>query len=152
MNALLTNGHDAEALVTAVFTAEKTIRRTLRQLIVSAGFTSVIADKIISGMRGLDALKNGWELYDPKNRKLTSQIPDADWKAIKEAAEMRNKLVHGERVYDLAVCNQYAQQALVALDNIKNYFDTEYRYSGWTPASRRVRSQLHTDAKVRISP
>jgi hypothetical protein len=47
IDELTQNGHHSESLVTSVFTAEKTIRRTLRQLIVSAGFKSTIANKII---------------------------------------------------------------------------------------------------------
>lgn len=47
INELLRNGHDAEALVTTAFTIEKTLRRTLRQLVVSAGFRSTDADKIV---------------------------------------------------------------------------------------------------------
>jgi hypothetical protein len=33
INDLISNGHNAEALVTTAFTVEKTIRRTLRQLL-----------------------------------------------------------------------------------------------------------------------
>ena len=78
VNALVSNGHHVEALVSTVFTIEKTLRRTLRQLIVSAGFTSAMADKVIRNLRGLDAIKTGWELYDPHHRKLLDMISDAD--------------------------------------------------------------------------
>ncbi len=70
INTLLSSGHETEALVTVVFTTEKTLRRTLRQIIVSAGFMSRIGDKIVGGLRGLEAIKTGWELYDPQHRKL----------------------------------------------------------------------------------
>lgn len=152
IGTLIQNGHDAEALVTSMFTAEKTLRRTLRQLVVSAGFMSTMADKIVGGLRGLDAVKNAWELYDPKHRKLTDLIAQADWKAFKDAAEMRNKLVHGERVYSLAECRQNANDVLTALANVKAALDTEYGYSGWTTARSRRASQLHKDPKVRIAP
>lgn len=152
INALTTNGHHAEALVTSAFTAEKTLRRTLRQLIVSAGFPSTIADKIIGGLRGLDAVKNAWELYDPKHRKLTDLLAKPDWKALKDAAEMRNKLVHGERVYSPTACQQSAVAVLAALANVKSALDAEYGYSGWTAAKARRTSRLHTDPKVRIAP
>lgn len=152
INRLLQNGHDAEALVTAVFTVEKTLRRTLRQLVVSAGFISSMADKIVGNLRGLDAVKNAWEFYDPKHRKFTNLIAQPDWKTFKEASEMRNKLIHGERVYSLAACKQSANNVLAALDNVKTLLDTEYGYSGWATASSRRTSQLHKDAKVRIAP
>lgn len=152
INQLITNGHDAEALLASVFAAEKTLRRTLRQLIISTGFTSALADMIIRNIKGLDAIKSAWELYDPKHRKLTELITPADWKIFKDAAGMRNKLVHGERVYSLATCRQSTMDVLLALDNVKKYFDVEYEYSGWTTAQARRISQLHQDPKVRICP
>lgn len=151
INELLSNGHDAEALVTAVFTAEKTLRRTLRQLVVSAGFISTIADKIIGNLRGFDSLKNSWEIYDPNHRKLTDLITPADWKVFKDASEMRNKLIHGERVYSLIACRKSANDVLVALNNVKSFFDTEYGYSGWAIARSRRSSELHKDPKVRLT-
>jgi transaldolase len=147
---LLASGHETEALVTAVFTAEKTLRRTLRQIVVSAGFISRIADRIMSGLRGLDSVKNGWDIYDPKHRKLSDLLQASDWHAIKVAAEMRNKLVHGERVYSVDACRLAATDALRALDNIKTVLDVEYGYSGWTTAKSRRASTLHSDPKIRV--
>lgn len=152
INSLLQHGHDAEALVTSVFTAEKTLRRTLRQLVVSAGFISPVADKIIGNLRGLEAVKNAWELYDPRHRKLADLLAQADWKVFKDAAEMRNKLVHGERVYSLAACSQTATAVLASLATVKLALDNEYGYSGWATARSRRTSQLHRDPKVRIAP
>lgn len=152
INSLIKNGYHAEALVTSVFTAEKTLRRTLRQLVISSGFPSRIADKIIGGLRGLEAVKNAWELYDPKHRKLTDLLDQPDWKALKDAAEMRNKLVHGERVYSVVACDQSTTSVLGALVNVKSKFESEYGYSGWTVAKARRKSRLHTDPKVRIAP
>jgi hypothetical protein len=152
INSLLKNGHDAEALVTAVFTVEKTLRRTLRQLVVSAGFISRIADKISGNLRGLDSVKNAWEIYDPKHRKLLDLISAKDWNVIKDAAEMRNKLVHGERVYALAMCRSTAKDVLVVLGNLKMTLEKEYGYSGWVKGRFRRTSQLHKDPKVLISP
>jgi len=152
INMLLANSHEAEALVTSVFTAEKTLRRTLRQIIVSAGFISQISDRIIGRLHGLETVKNAWDLYDPNHRKLTDLISASDWKTIKSASEMRNKLVHGERVYSVQACSQTASDALLALDNIKNTLDTEYCYSGWATAKARRISTLHSDPKVRIAP
>lgn len=145
---LLTNGHDTEALVTTVFTVEKTLRRTLRQLAVSAGFTSAIADRLIGNLRGLDAVKSNWDIYDPTQRKLSSLINPSDWKQFKDSAEMRNKLIHGERVYNLAVCKSHAEASLEGLDRMKLLFDSEYGYSGWTRSSKRIKSRLHIDPKV----
>lgn len=147
---LMKNGHHPEALVTSMFTVEKTIRRTLRQIVVSAGFASKEADKIISNLRGLDALKTAWELYEPNNKKLTELVPTSDWKQFKDAALMRNKMVHGERVYELDTCKREANNVLVALDRMKSTFDSRYGYSGWDTHAKRIKPQLHVDPKVRI--
>jgi len=152
INTLLSSGHETEALVTVVFTTEKTLRRTLRQIIVSAGFISRIGDKIVGGLRGLEAIKTGWELYDPQHRKLTDVVAQTDWACVKSAAEMRNKLVHGERVYSVASCRTTATEALSALNNIKIALDAEYGYSGWATAKSRRVSTLHSDPKIRIAP
>ncbi len=150
INDLLTNGHDAEALVTTAFTVEKTLRRTLRQMIVSAGFRSNIADKIISGHAGLSKIKDSWEIYDPKHRTLSSLINNVDWTIIQTTATMRNKLVHGERVYKLADCRTQVNDAIGALDRVKTALDTEYGYSGWTSHTARRTSHLHKDPKVKF--
>jgi len=152
INKLMTNGHHPEALVTSMFTVEKTLRRTLRQIVVSAGFASKQADKLVGNLKGLDALKNAWELYEPNNKKLTEIIPPEDWKQFKEAAMMRNKMIHGERVYELETCEKEAIHVLTALDKLKINFDTLYGYSGWETFSKRIKTQLHSDPKVKIEP
>lgn len=141
---LMKNGHHAEALVTTTFTVEKTLRRTLRHVVVSCGFQSTIAAKIVDGLRGLDAIKRAWELYDPRHRALPAIVGN-DWITIKETVEMRNKLVHGERVYDLAHCRQQATVAMAALDRLKTTLDAEYGYSGWERLRVRRASRLHID-------
>jgi len=141
------NGHNAESLVTSVFTVEKTLRRTLKQLIVSAGFKSKIADKIINNIRGLEALKNAWEYYDPAHKKLTDIITQQDWKTVKDNSERRNDLVHGVRVYNLALCEKETKSNITALRNIKKAFEDTYGYSGWTPMAVRKISKLHIDPR-----
>ncbi len=145
------NGHHSESLVTSVFTAEKTIRRTLRQLIVSAGFKSIIANKIIKRLNGVYQLVDAWELYDPQHRKLTEVVSVADIQIIKEAAQKRNKLIHGEQVFKLDLCRDETKKVLDALDRIKSKFDQVYNYSGWTNISTRKVSKLHTDPKVKMT-
>lgn len=152
VNGLIANGHHAEAFVTAVFTAEKTLRRTLRQIIVSAGFRSIIADKIIRRLGGIHAISEAWELYDPCNRKLTALISRDDWQVIQRAAEMRNKLVHGTLVFPLIYCQQQACAVLGALNNVKSNLDAEYGFSGWTSWDSRKKAQLHVDPKVKWTP
>jgi hypothetical protein len=146
---LAKNGHFAESLVTSTFTAEKTIRRTLRQLVVSAGFKSTIADKILNNIRGLEALKKNWEFYEPNHMKLTDIISSEDWKIIKDNSERRNDLVHGTRVFSLSLCKTETTKNIAALSNLKRTFDNTYGYSGWTKTAIRKHSKLHTDPKFK---
>ena len=132
-----------------MFTVEKTLRRTLRQLTVSAGFTSKQADKIVGNLRGLDAIKMSWDLYEPNNRLLTEIIPPDDWAQFKQAAGMRNKMVHGERVYGLEICKNETEEVLAALDRLKTTFDVTYGFSGWSTFARRMKPRLHLDPKVK---
>lgn len=148
INGLLRNGHHAEALATSVFTVEKTMRRTLKQLVVSSGFRSTTAQKIVDRSRGLDALKSVWEFYDPSHRTLVEILNDRDWQTVTSAAAKRNKMVHGARVYNLSDCESEAKAVLIALNNIRATFDSEYGYSGWTTMRRRIKSRLHIDPKV----
>lgn len=152
INRLMKNGHYPEALVTSMFTVEKTLRRTLRQIVVSAGFMSKKADKIVGNLKGLDAIKKSWELYEPNSKKLTELISPEDWKQFRNTATMRNKMIHGERVYNLETCKNEAAKVLLALDRLKTNFDELYGYNGWETFARRAKSQLHSDPKVKIEP
>ena len=142
-------GHHAEALVTAMFTVEKTLRRTLRQIVVSAGFTSKAADKVVGNLRGFDALKSAWPLYDPRERRLVELIGTQQWSVLKHAGQMRNELVHGRRAYALKTCKELADDVLTALNTIKIRFDETYNYSGWTKHRSRKKSRLHAEPIVR---
>lgn len=148
INDLVKNGHHAESLVTTTFTVEKTLRRTLRQLVVSAGFRSTMADKIMKSLGGLDRIKQNWELYDPKHRTLVAIIGKADWDTFEKAAQMRNKLVHGVLVYKLADCQQQAADTLQALNRAIAALDAEYGFSGWDRVKVRKLSRLHEDPAV----
>ena len=144
------NGHHAEALVTTMFTVEKTLRRTLRQIVVSAGFTSTAADRVIGGIRGFDAIKGAWSLYDPQERRLPEIVGQQHWTLLQQVSQMRNELVHGRRVYGLEKCRKQTDEVLVILDDIKQTFDEMYGYSGWTKHKSRKRSRLHREPLVRL--
>jgi len=148
---LLDSGFSSEALVTSVFTAEKTLRRTLRQLMVSSGFISTHADAQLKQLRGLGAVGDAWRYYDPQHSKLVQVIGNPDWQLLTTGANMRNQLVHGIRVYKVAACVQHTQAMLDALARVKRGLDKRYGYSGWTPHTKRTKSRLHADPRVRIS-
>lgn len=142
------NGHYAEYLVTSMFTVEKTLRRTLRELIVSAGFTSKNADKLMLQIRGLDSIKKNWELFDPKERKITTVISENNWSQIKRLSKLRNDLVHGRRTYSIEKCRKEGDEIFKIMQSIKTTFDKEYGYSGWREHTKRYKSTLHSDPIV----
>jgi len=144
---LLKNEHYAESLVTSTFTIEKTLRRTLKLLIISAGFKSKIADKMIKNIRGFEAINNSWEFYDPDHKKLTEIISPEDWKVIKDNSKMRNYLIHGIRVYDRMKCKIETEKNITTLYNLKKCLENNYGYSGWSPISIRKVSRLHIDQR-----
>lgn len=147
---LRSNGHHAESLVTSVFTGEKMLRRTLKQIIISAGFKNKNADDLIKRMGGLEAIKNNWKIYEPSGKSISEIIGNDNWKLLKEAATMRNKLIHGERVYNLEKCKTKTNQLLECLKIIKEQLDHHYSYSGWDRVSVRRKSYLHKDPKITL--
>jgi hypothetical protein len=145
---LLRNGHCAEALLTAVFTFEKTIHRTLKQLIVSAGFTNKSADKLLKNFRGLEHQIDVWSCFDPDGRSLPTAIGSAHWQHINAARTMRNRMVHGAQAYDLQQCRTYAERVLDLIDDTVASFNEAYSFDGWSNVCIRHKSKLHHDPKV----
>ena len=148
---LLANGHHAEALVTSVFTVEKVLRRTLKELIVSAGFTSKAANRLMKRFDEFQKTREVWWCFDPAGEALPSIIGTRHWQAISPSVTMRNKLVHGERTYSLSECESRANELLEALRQIESTFQKRYGYSGWNNNSVRRVGKLHVDARVKVS-
>ena len=132
IRALIRNGHHAEALVTSVFTIEKTLRRVLRALVVSAGFPSVQATLLMKKFDGLNKIKEVWECFDPANKKLSDFVAQPTLQAVAEIQGKRNALVHGTRVFSLDECKREAKRALKALDDLRQALLGRYGYDGWS--------------------
>lgn len=147
---LIKNGHHAEALLTSVFTFEKILHRTLKQLMVSAGFRSKDANLLLKKTQGFNNQKEIWTIFEPNNRKLPEIIGNKHWQHIGKAVKMRNDLVHGARVYNLAECMETANQILVLLDQTVDRFNQEYGYDGWRRVSVRIKAVLHSDPKISV--
>jgi hypothetical protein len=148
---LLKNGHHAEALLTAVFTYEKTIHRTLKQLIVSSGFRSKDAEKLLKNIQGFERQKKVWSCFDPKNRNLPELIDNNHWQHINKAVKMRNNLVHGARAYNLEQCREMSERILDLISHTIEAFETIYGFNGWERIAVRIKSKLHSDQKVKIA-
>lgn len=149
IDRLLQNGHKAEALVAAVATVEKTLRRTLVQIVVSAGFTREDAEKLVRQMRSFDSIKQHWSLFDPHNRNLVDVIGNQNWQVVKKVAQMRNNLVHGKEVYQLSTCDRETGNILSALDEIRQALCDTYECDGWERLKGRATHKLHIDPKIK---
>ncbi len=148
IEALLENGHCAEALLTTVFTFEKVIHRTLKQLIVSSGFRNADAEMLMKHFQGFRKQAEIWSCFDPSGQKVVDVISSKNWQFVHDAVKMRNQLVHGARVYDLEACSLMARNILALLDDTVKSFNEKYGFDGWSKVSVRRRSNLHTDPKV----
>ena len=127
---LIKNGHHAEALITSVFSFEKTLKRALRCCAIRRGFTSKQADTLFKN-KGFNDLKEIWTCYSPDYRPLHEFIDPVKWQHVPPAVTMRNKLAHGERVYKLTDCEISANQVLDALIDFRNKLLTEIKFDGW---------------------
>ena len=145
---LMTNGHHAEALLTSVFTFEKIIHRTLKQLIVSAGFRNADADLLLKQFRGFKKQKDIWSCFDPSGRSLPAIIGNTHWQRVNSAVEMRNRLVHGTQTYRLDKCREMTENILELLDQTVDAFRAMYGYDGWARVAVRHKATLHSDPKV----
>lgn len=140
IQALIANGHDAEALLTSVFTLEKTIRRMLRFYAVRRGFTSKQSELLFAKM-GFHQLKDVWSCFEKDNRSLSDTV-GTHWQKVPPAVTMRNKIVHGEQVFKLATCRAEAENVLKALDALRLQVLKDVSYDGWSRLPVRIKPRL----------
>ena len=144
IEALMENGHDAEALLTSVFTFEKTIRRMLRFYAVRRGFTSKQSGLLFANM-GFHQLKDVWPCFEKNNRSLPDTV-GTHWQKVPPAVTMRNKIVHGEQVFKLATCRAEAESVLKALDALRQQALKDVSYDGWSRLPVRFKPRLGWNA------
>lgn len=144
-------GFHAEAFIASVAVVERVLRRTLRQLIISAGFKSTIAGKIIKRISGLSGIRDAWEIYDPQHRKLKDILGGKTIKVINEVSEKRNRLIHGQRIFKPGVYESEVNKLLNVLQFITDTFEVYYGYNGWQKMRARKKSTLHNAPKVKKS-
>lgn len=109
------NGHHAEALLTSVFTYEKTLKRSVRIAIFARGFSSRQADLLMK-KGGLQSLIELWPIFDIEHMPFEQVIGQASYQLLKRASKMRNNLVHGSSVFKLDACKDLS---LILLDQIR---------------------------------
>lgn len=130
IESLLKNEHNAEALVTSVFTLEKTMRRSLKIAILARGF-SLKQSQRLTERKGFNDLKSMWDLFDKDYRSLSIFIGEDFWQHVLPAVEMRNKLVHGVRTYNSTACKNSAVHVLSALKKLHETVQIEYKCDPW---------------------
>ena len=140
IKSLIRHGHHAEALVTSVFTLEKTIRRSLHLAIISRGFTGKQANGLL-GRKGFEDLKNIWPVFERDHNTLPKFVGN-HWQFVPEAVSRRNKLVHGARVYALSECKLYAERTLAAIEALRTRVIADYGVDPWTPQKGRRKPKL----------
>ncbi len=131
MNNLIQGGHHAEALLASVFAFEKTVRRTLRFCALNRGLTSKQCDKLFKNS-GLEAMKEVWPIFEKQNRALPDFIGQKIWQPVPEAVKMRNKMVHGVRVFSLNDCKEKAELVITALETLRNRSISELSCDPWS--------------------
>lgn len=151
ISTLVKNKHHAESFVTTVFTIEKTIRRVLTELIISAGFKSKFARKYVKQINGISRLIAYYEFYDPDNRNFDTLFGRENRLQINDWATMRNRIVHGERVYGIDVLKKATNDALIVLEHIKTKSNDHFGFNGWDRLSVRVHSRLHHEPTSKIT-
>jgi hypothetical protein len=127
-DALLANGHYAEALRASVFAFEKTLKRTLRYCALNRGFGSKQCDKLFDRM-GFQQMQNAWPVFERDHRTLAEFVGQNDWPHVPSAVTMRNKLVHGERVMN-------------ANEVMRGNAMQEFQFDPWQPIPGRKKSSL----------
>ena len=141
IDSLMANGHKAEALVTTVFTFEKTVKRSLKCMAIRRGFTSKHAD-ILFNNSGFKNLQEFWPAFDPHGESLSKILGNPVWQPVPGAVTMRNKLAHGERVYNLVDCEKHAKLVLVALKALRTELTARIGFDGWSRIPVRRKSAL----------
>lgn len=132
LDALPQWAQPAEAFVLTTFFVEKILRRTLVQLMIRHGMTPAAAFETSNDkLSGLWKVRNAWKEYDPKKRQLEAVIGTDAWQTIKDAAKLRNELVHGSGYKAEKIYSQNHANLLKALDVVHSQFKSEYSYSGW---------------------
>jgi hypothetical protein len=127
IDALRNNGHNAEALVTSVFTLEKLMRRCMRMAILARGFTTAQTNHLLH-RKGFDNLKQMWDVFDKDHKKLPEIVGQRIWQHVPSAVEKRNQLVHGLKTFKLSECDASAAQVISALQAL--HADVLNRYGG----------------------
>lgn len=141
LDALLANGHSAEALLASVFAMEKTIRRSLRFCVMNRGLSSKQCNIILSN-KGFRDMVDMWPVFEKEHRSLPEFVGQAFWQHVQEAVTMRNKMVHGSRVYDLKICAEFATKVRAAMGELRTRSVSELNCDPWKTLPGKIKPEL----------
>lgn len=141
LDALINNGHHSEALLASVFALEKTIRRSLRFCALNRGFTSKQCNRLFTRM-GFKDMTESWPVFERDHRTLPEFIGSNHWQHVPESVTMRNKIVHGARVFQLADCRDKAVLVRRAMEELRDRSVAELGCDPWTTLPGRRKPSL----------
>lgn len=128
---LAENGHYAEALLTTVFTYEKTLKRSVRIAILARGFSSRQADMLMK-KGGLQSLIDLWPIFDIEFIPFERVIGQNSYQTLKKASKMRNDLVHGSSVFKLDACREMSKILLSQIKDLQSIVIDRYGRDPWS--------------------
>lgn len=138
---LAENGHHAEALLTTVFTYEKTLKRSVRIAILARGFSSRQADMLMK-RGGLQSLIDLWPIFDIEQMSFDRVIGQNSYQILKRASKMRNDLVHGSSVFKLDACKELSKILLSQIKDLQKIVIERYGYDPWSKIHGKRTSSL----------
>ncbi len=142
LDALTKNEHHAEALLASVFAMEKTMRRSLRFCALNRGFISKQCDALLKN-KGFHDLVALWPVFEREHRTLPDFLGNQVWQHIPEAVRMRNKMVHGARVFDLDVCRNKVLAVRAGIDGLRSRSIAELGCDPWIALPGKRKSDLN---------
>lgn len=91
---------------------------------------------------GFRDMTEAWPVFEKDHRTLPVFIGNHIWQHVPEAVTMRNKMVHGARVYQLAECKEKAELVQKAMEALRNKSITDLGCDPWTQLPGRTKSSL----------
>lgn len=141
LDALARNDLHAEALLAGIFAFEKSVRRALRYCALNRGFTSKQCDDLFANV-GFRNMVRMWPVFEKNHRTLQDFVGSQVWQHVPGAVTMRNKMVHGARVYSPDDCKDKTASVRKAIEAFRDKSISELGCDPWSRLPGRRKSSL----------
>ena len=91
---------------------------------------------------GVKDMKRVWPVFERKYITLCEFIGENVWQHVPEAVIMRNKIVHGSRVYSLSDCRDKALRVKIAIEVLSNTAMQDLGCDPWSRLPRKKKTSL----------